>query len=168
MLIQLVCDHNIVLPQPTTAHLVLNQLKIWSDSSTKDFVFTMTFKHDSRIWHFRIKEKEHKFAFHNTNLMTQYFPTVMELLENYQKSSIPSKPRIPALRKNPFSLRTLSKATVWESVQYRDISKLPNFPKALKEELCQKHTYSHGETELVKCTRKEHSEKVCDIYKYFQ
>ena len=33
------------------------------DSSTKDFVFTMTFKHDSRIWHFRIKEKEHKFAF---------------------------------------------------------------------------------------------------------
>ena len=37
MLILLVCDHNIVLPQHTTAHLVLNQLKIWSDFSTKDF-----------------------------------------------------------------------------------------------------------------------------------
>jgi len=135
------------------------------DSAQDDFVFSVSFRRYSRSLHARIEERHHQFSFDSHDPGVHRSPTVRQLLEHYKDplSCMFFEPMLlfPVNRRNPFSLMSLARATVVDSMTvlpsgceatsngaagqdskaYAGISELP-LPRSIKQYLREYH-YKH-------------------------
>jgi len=104
-----------------------------NSSDKTRFPYSITFKKNGEISSLRITFSGNQFRFEGQYPRMPNFDSVIYLIENYMK--IPNATlRTPVLRKNPFSLKDLSKAIVSDSTTFDEIMQLP-IPQELKEYL---------------------------------
>lgn len=116
------------------------------DSAQEEFLFSVSFRRYGRSLHARIEEQQDTFSFDCHDPGVYSSRNIPELLQHYKDpaSCMFFEPMLchPVNRRQPFSLQTLARATICDSMQsYSDIDHL-ELPKSLKVFLKEYH-YRH-------------------------
>lgn len=118
---------SLLLDKPNGSFLLRNS------SDKRRFPFSITFKQNEEIWSMRMEFYRNQFRFEFQESWMPSFESAISLIEHCQ--GIPESPvKQPILRKDPFSLKDLSKAVVSDSTTYGDVKKLP-IPRELHDYL---------------------------------
>lgn len=116
------------------------------DSAQEEFLFSVSFRRYGRSLHARIEEQQHTFSFDCHDPGVYSSRNIPELLQHYKDpaSCMFFEPMLchPVNRRQPFSLQTLARASICDSMKsYSDIDHL-ELPKSLKVFLKEYH-YRH-------------------------
>jgi len=116
------------------------------DSAQDEYLFSVSFRRYGRSLHARIEEQGHKFSFDCHDPGVFMSKNIPQLLHHYKdpSSCMFFEPMLcrPINRKKPFSLQTLSRASICDQVKsYSSIDSL-ELPKSLKIFLKEYH-YRH-------------------------
>jgi len=116
------------------------------DSAQDEYLFSVSFRRYGRSLHARIEEQSHEFSFDCHDPGVYMNRNIPQLLDHYKDpaSCMFFEPMLchPINRKNPFSLQSLSRAAICDTLtNYSDVDTL-ELPKSLKGFLKEYH-YRH-------------------------
>jgi len=116
------------------------------DSAQEEYLFSVSFRRYGRSLHARIEEQGHKFSFDCHDPGVFMSKNIPELLHHYKDpaSCMFFEPMLcrPVNRKEPFSLQTLARAAICDTVKSYSAVDTLELPKSLKVFLKEYH-YRH-------------------------